>query len=348
MINKASFEENHIRELQSKSHRDPILIERVIYAFGLLEALVKVGLPFIFKGGTSLMLLLKAPRRLSTDIDIIVEPGTNIDEYIKKASEIFPFVSQEEDIRKGKNDIVKRHFKFTYDSPVNGKPFYILLDVLFEHNHYRTTEVKNIEMELLLTEGDPYTVTVPSVDCILGDKLTAFAPYTTGIPLRVHKDMEVMKQMYDVSSLIDEFGNFDSVCETYKEICKSEIAYRGNEIDIKDCLLDTFKAAACVASRGQINPDDYPLYVQASRDLHDHIFSEKFSAEIAAGRAPKIMYMALCILLNTTFVPVEDFTDYAKRQIVSDFLKPLKILRKAYPLGFAYVIKADELYQKLN
>ena len=36
-----------------------MLIERTVFAFGLLEALVRVGLKFTFKGGTSLMLLLK-------------------------------------------------------------------------------------------------------------------------------------------------------------------------------------------------------------------------------------------------------------------------------------------------
>ena len=44
MILRESFEEEHIRELQANSHRDPILIERVIYAFGLLEALIRVDL----------------------------------------------------------------------------------------------------------------------------------------------------------------------------------------------------------------------------------------------------------------------------------------------------------------
>ena len=348
MISKASFEKEHIRELQTKSHRDPILIERVIYAFGLLEALVKVGLPFIFKGGTCLLLILEKPRRLSTDIDIIVAPGTDIDEYIKKASEIFPFISEEEDVRRGRNNIVKRHFKFTYDSPVNGRPFYILLDVLFEENHYQATEEKAIDMEMLLSEGEPYKVTVPSVDCILADKLTAFAPYTTGIPLRTYKDMEVMKQLYDVASLIDVFGDFGRVSATYRDICASEISYRGTDITPDECLMDTFEAAACVASRGTIRSEDYPLYVKAAKDLHDHIFIENFSAEVAATISPKVMYMALCLLQSVPFTPVEDYREYSNRQISSDLLKPLKSLRKASPMAYAYVIKADELYQNIK
>lgn len=52
---------------------DPSIIERTVFAFGLLEAITRVGMPFIFKGGTSLMVMLDDPRRLSTDIDIIVK-----------------------------------------------------------------------------------------------------------------------------------------------------------------------------------------------------------------------------------------------------------------------------------
>ena len=91
MITKENYSEEHIRELQKKSKSDPGLIERTLYAFGLLEALEKVGLNFIFKGGTCLLLLLPEPKRFSTDIDIVVEPGTEIETYISEASKIFPF-----------------------------------------------------------------------------------------------------------------------------------------------------------------------------------------------------------------------------------------------------------------
>jgi len=189
MIQPISFAEEHIRELQKTSKRDPVLLERAVYAFGLLEALARVGMPFIFKGGTCLMLLMNRPRRLSTDIDIIVEPGTDLDAFIEEASKIFPFQSAEEQKRIGKNNIEKRHFKFTYDSPVNHKPLYILLDVLFEENHYAELISKEIRNELLQTQPEYLAVQIPSADCILADKLTAFAPHTTGILLNDGKDM---------------------------------------------------------------------------------------------------------------------------------------------------------------
>ena len=107
MITRENYSIEHIMKLHESSKRDPNLIERVLFAFGLLEALRRVELPFIFKGGTSLLLILDKPMRLSTDIDIIVEPGTEVDVYLEKAAKIFPFKAYEEQVRKGKNNIEK-------------------------------------------------------------------------------------------------------------------------------------------------------------------------------------------------------------------------------------------------
>ena len=52
MIDKVVYGIDYIKELQKKYTSDPGLIERAIYAFGLLEAIKKVGMPFCFKGGT--------------------------------------------------------------------------------------------------------------------------------------------------------------------------------------------------------------------------------------------------------------------------------------------------------
>ena len=85
MLTKENFKESHIRMLQKQSKKDPALLERAVFAFGLLEAIRRVEMPFIFKGGTCLILLLKHPMRLSTDIDIIVAPDTDVDTYMSVA-----------------------------------------------------------------------------------------------------------------------------------------------------------------------------------------------------------------------------------------------------------------------
>lgn len=343
MISKDNYTEEHIRDLRAASKGDPGLIERTLFAFGLLEALRVVGLDFTFKGGTSLLLLLPHPKRLSTDIDIVVDPGTDISDYIKKASEIFPFLAMEEQERVGRNNIIKRHFKFTYDSPIRKEPLYILLDVLFEKNHYERVVEKSIENELLLTEGNSITVKVPSIDCVLGDKLTAFAPYTTGIPIRKNKDLEVIKQFYDVSTLLNHFEKIDDVRKTYFAISETELVYRGNEHSSQEALEDTIHAAVCIGSRGKSDSVDFKSYLQGTRDISNHIYERGFSMEVASLMAPKVIYMASCLLTGKPYIRDFDIEELRKETLTQKDLLTMKSIRKARTDDFGYLVLADKL-----
>lgn len=343
MLKKENFTEEHIRDLQSASHRDPLLLERSVYAFGLLEAITRVGMPFIFKGGTCLMLMLERPMRLSTDIDIIVAPGTDLNTFIEEAGKIFPFVSVEEQVRKGKNNIEKRHFKVVYESPVMERSIYILLDVLFEDAKYKRLIAKPIKNELILTDGEDLTVQIPSVESILGDKLTAFAPHTTGILLNSNKDMEIIKQLYDVMTLIEVAEDFTEVRETYYSLVQDEIAYRGLDIGPGDALRDTYNATVSIASRGKVSKEDYVSYLQGLRDVRSHIYVENFSAEEASKRVPVVMYLVACLLKNVPFEKDIDPAAYLGAGFISDELKALKSLRKVAPAGYACAVKADRL-----
>ena len=136
MIDPRSYTLDHVEEMRANTKVDRQILERSIYALGLLEALVRVEAPITFKGGSSLMLLLDHPMRLSTDIDVIAPPVTDIEGYLERASAIFPFESMEEQVRRGRNGIEKRHFKFFHSSPVTRRKFHIFLDVVFEQGHY--------------------------------------------------------------------------------------------------------------------------------------------------------------------------------------------------------------------
>ena len=92
MLSRDNYTAEHIAEIRSRTGADPSILERTVYAFGLLEAIRRVEMPFVFKGGTSLLVLLKEPKRLSTDIDIIVDPSIDVDSYIRQAGKIFPFL----------------------------------------------------------------------------------------------------------------------------------------------------------------------------------------------------------------------------------------------------------------
>ena len=343
MISRDNYTEQHIRALQAASKGDPSLIERTLYAFGLLEALAVVGLDFTFKGGTSLLLLLPKPKRLSTDIDIVVEPNTDITVYIEKASHIFPFTAMEEQKRVGKSNIVKRHFKFTYDSPIRRGPLYILLDVLFEENHYARTVERDIANELLLTEGGNIKVRLPSVDCVLGDKLTAFAPHTTGIPLRAKKDLEVIKQFYDVSTLIEHFEVFEDVKRTYFAVSAAEMRYRGKQASASQPLEDTIQAAVCIGSRGKIKTEDFTSYLQGTRDIVTHIYERGFNMEVASTMAPQVIYMAACLLTDHPFERNVDMDALRTERLTQKDLLSMKAFRRIPSHGYGYLVLADRL-----
>ena len=71
--NKESLKESigNIRKENKSANLE--LLEKTTGALFLVECLVNEGLHFIFKGGTSLVLLLDQIKRFSVDVDIITE-----------------------------------------------------------------------------------------------------------------------------------------------------------------------------------------------------------------------------------------------------------------------------------
>jgi predicted nucleotidyltransferase component of viral defense system len=120
MIDSISYTEDWIIGRRSIYKRnDPSIIEKTIYSFSLLEKIRDAGIDFIFKGGSSLLLILKDFRRFSIDIDIIYE--RNLDDLEKKLEGILydgVFTSFEKDSRR-KNFIPKAHYKFAFYSQIN-------------------------------------------------------------------------------------------------------------------------------------------------------------------------------------------------------------------------------------
>jgi hypothetical protein len=99
-----------IREVSPR--RDPILIEKMIMALILVENLRLSGLEFIFKGGTSLILLLGIPQRFSIDIDIVLPKSQNLEKCLQAVLDQGIFHLIEESKRAG--DLPKQHYKFYF------------------------------------------------------------------------------------------------------------------------------------------------------------------------------------------------------------------------------------------
>ena len=340
MIDKVVYEIDYIKELQKKYTSDPGLLERAIYAFGLLEAIKKVGMPFCFKGGTSLMLILDKPLRLSTDIDILVEPGTDVDGYIEKASRIFPFLDKDENIRRGKNGIVKRHFMFTYFSPIRNGDFYILLDIVFAHLPYAKTMEKEIKNDILVTTGENLSVMIPTAECILGDKLTAFAPRTTGVLLGTGKELEIAKQLFDTATLTDYLDDYDTFATTYMTAAREETLFRGDKWTVEDILADTIRACTSIISRGKVDKEDYSEYLSGIKSLKNHILGTDYNTDVATWKACRVMYLASCLLSGNRCKHIEEPQEYISAKLEGEAYKSLAYVRKQNAEAYAYLVEA--------
>ncbi len=341
MIDQQIYTKEYIQSLTDDIKADRNLVERSLYAFGLLEALSRVKLPFIFKGGTCLLLLLNNPKRLSTDIDIIVDPTINIDSYLIEAEKIFPFRYMEESKRKGRNNIEKRHFRFYYDSPIQLRESNILLDVVYENNPYSKIISKEITNTFLITIEPKVYVNIPSIECILGDKLTAFAPYTTGIPFNVDKELEIIKQLNDVASLFDQFQDYSITKDTYIKTAFLEIGFRGLDINYTDCLKDSIRSCLSIMSKGSILRNEYYNYfLEGTRRIKGHILGYKYNPDIAVDQAAKVLYLSCCLLSDTISTKELNLDEFRDKTTLPNNLKSLFYLKRFNYQAFVYLCES--------
>lgn len=236
------------------NNADKILVEKVIRALMLLEGLAVSGLDFCFKGGTATMLLLGQPRRMSIDIDIIVpDDGADIPGVLDSLCAREGFLRWEETERKTQERIRKRHFKLFFPSEVmKGKEQSILLDLLYERVNYYSSVQKPLDSGFIENEGEAVLVTMPDINSITGDKLTAFAPNTIGIPYYKggnDRGMEIIKQMFDLSCLFEQADDISIVKEVFERFCEAENCYREKNFSPESVLEDAQANALSICLR---------------------------------------------------------------------------------------------------
>lgn len=334
--------------------KDIALAEKTIRAFSLLEALVRSGCPLLFKGGTAEMLHLNSAKRLSIDIDIICPPGTPLENYLETYSAKYGFGEVELVERVSRSDIPKKHAKYYYQVsyPNGNKQDKILLDVLFEDNHYSNVVTLPIQSPFLKIEGEPTMVNLPSYQDMLGDKLTAFAPHTTGIPFfKGDKDcsMEINKQLFDIASLFDLTNDLTITAETFRKFASVELLYRkANPSKINEVLDDIFNTSRCICLRGLENPEEFKLLQNGIGKVRSFIHSEKnYSLDHAIVNASKAAYISK--LIEKGISEVHHYAHGNEQQltdaIITDPL-PTKInkLKKSNVEAFFYWNEIQKLY----
>ena len=357
MINQKEINIEWINQVSKENkNADKILVEKVIRALLLLEGLAKQQVEFTFKGGTALLLHFNSTKRLSIDIDIVLpEENKDLDSLLEKLVKEQGFLRKELQNRSTTTQITKSHFKFFYTPSykTNKEEDYVLLDILFEKANYQNIVQLPINSKFVRIIDKPLLVNVPSLEDILGDKLTAFAPNTTGIPYFKNghsMSMEIIKQLYDIANLFDKAENLEVIKTTFTQFAETELKYRASKgLNKKDVIEDIYQTALSIASKGIDGKGDFEQLQLGIQRIKSFIFSESYNIEKAIISASKVAYLATLILHDA-----EKIEKYSNPLQMKDWMldkainNKLNKLKKSNPEAFFYWYKIYKLKTEAN
>ena len=194
------------------------------------------------------------------------------------------------------------------------------------------------------------SVKLPTIEGLLGDKLTAFAPNTIGVPFVTSNGnsmtMQVIKQLYDIGELFNIATNFEKITTAYEAVYAKETEYRGNTFSEKQVLQDTI--SICLALM-QIRLKKFKAtretdYLEDGiRKIGSHLLNAKFrindEAKIAAS---KVFCVANKILNNAVLDFKTDRYDDSKIAKIKNIILPspygrFNRLKPILPEAFYYV-----------
>lgn len=207
--------------------------------------------------------------------------------------------------------------------------------------------------------GEPLTVSLPSKDDLLGDKLTAFAPNTTGIPYiktvigraglpeERHCSMEIIKQLFDIASLFDQVDDLDTVSTTFEKIAPIELDYRRMDgSDLTPILDDIYKTAELICTGIYTNDQsfEYQELVKGIKQIGNLIVSEKYNHYSAIVNASKAAYLSVLLKKGINeikhFDPAIDLRPVKLGAPINPAINKIKTFR---PEAFFYWMQIEKL-----
>lgn len=145
-------------------------------------------------------------------------------------------------------------------------------------------------------------VTAPTVESILGDKLTAYAPNTTGIPFGKEKEAEIIKQLFDIGHLFDEAKDMEEIYSSFHAFVVKEIRYRGLSIGAGKVLWDIIETSKLIAIGARLKAsdqpakDNYDLLLKGIRAFEGFLIEGHFRLDDAILAGAKASFLAASIL----------------------------------------------------
>ena len=321
MIENKCFSWNWIQDKRKLlGSVDPTLLEKTIYAFELLGRLCAHRFDFVFKGGTCLLLIIPGFRRLSIDVDIVTQAEAGIlSKIFDKSIHESPFLRWIEDPRTAIH-IPKKHFKFFFKSAINNREDYILLDVVCDDYVFPQIQLCPIELDIFQVEKE-IQVKVPTVNCLVGDKLTAFAPSTIGVLYHADRSMQIIKQLFDLGELFKSVTDFKEISESYDAFLKKGNTYREKNYTKDDTLEDTIDACYLISQLGfrqAIENDQTRILRDGIRKLQSHLINIHYSNDDAKLSAAKVAFV------TSVLIKGRDFPDPKKFKFNSDRISHIK------------------------
>ena len=119
----------------------------------------------------------------------------------------------------------------------------------------------------------------PTIDALVGEKLTAFAPETTGIPYRRRTrsmSLAINKQLYDIAVLFTHISSLRTVRDSFAAAVATESRYRRNLSTSIDVAIDAIGTALTVSTDGRAGTGDWEQLRTGIQQLRSYVFSELY------------------------------------------------------------------------
>jgi hypothetical protein len=311
-----SGRENFFRKDHLESHKfnaSATLAEQAVHCLELVSELVETGLPFQFKGGNSLLLILDEPKRFSIDVDIAtfssreeIEMCLNV--CVKRFGVFYRWMPRQ---HKTKPWLPIASYYLFYRSHFDsGEETSIMLDVQLRRTPYET-EFKSIVCRDIYRSDAKTELPLPS--SIISDKLLTLGPNTLGIPLGKGKEAQRLKHVFDVARLLQTKPPIDKIRESFISCLEHE-----NEIQegkqsadavIKDTLDFCWSVVPYVEQplRGDVVSDITQENANGLAGFAGHLFDSGYSWKQLQIDTAKV---AVCVTaLSNTAIDNRQFLD---------------------------------------
>ncbi len=211
-------------------------LEKAIFALEYIAQLKEEGFDFIFKGGSAIQILLGDQwNRLSVDADICTNASKDeLDSALDSIKSRFNGVDFSYAPRESDLDNFFASYRIS-TPPITDTARTILLDVQLITPKY---SVQDTKLESFFYKTDKMVQT-PTVNSILGDKLSVIGPTTVGRKLDDSRNgIEYAKHFYDINSLHKNLSNFEETRVTYSSIIKIQEKIRRKTFQLDHCIND--------------------------------------------------------------------------------------------------------------